>query len=158
MEGRSSHDGGQRRGTDDKKAPGAGKRQGRRRERGQRSSNGPETTGEPSYPLAQGGDKEETSPTEATEKEATEVSASDYFLSQFVVVLEYPSNVLLFLLLLFYGIWMVSLFFYSKILPTRVFQVFVNIHFFFLFFVVNTRMDSLFVHFFNRLTIESRLR
>lgn len=79
MEGRSSHDGGQRRGTDDKKAPGAGKRQGRRRERGQRSSNGPETTGEPSYPLAQGGDKEETSPTEATEKEATEVSASDYF-------------------------------------------------------------------------------
>lgn len=79
VEGRSSHDGGQRRGTDDKKAPGAGKRQGRRRERGQRSSNGPETTGEPSYPLAQGGDKEETSPTEATEKEATEVSASDYF-------------------------------------------------------------------------------
>lgn len=80
MEGRSSHDGGRRRGTDDEKAPGAGKRRGRRRERGRRSSNGPETTGEPSYPLAQGGDKEETSPTEATEKEATEVSASDYFL------------------------------------------------------------------------------
>lgn len=80
VEGRSSHDGGRRRGTDDEKAPGAGKRRGRRRERGRRSSNGPETTGEPSYPLAQGGDKEETSPTEATEKEATEVSASDYFL------------------------------------------------------------------------------
>lgn len=87
MEGRSSHDGGQRRGTDDKKAPGAGKRRGRRRERGQRSSNGPETTGEPSYPLAQGGDKEETSPTEATEKEATEVSASDYFLLTMLLLL-----------------------------------------------------------------------
>lgn len=74
MEGRSSHDGAQRRGTDNK-APGAGKKPDRRGNRGQRSSNGPETTGEPSYPLAQGGNQEETSPTEATEKEATEVSA-----------------------------------------------------------------------------------
>lgn len=75
MEGRTSHDGAQRRDTD--RAPGAGKKPGRRgKERGQRSSNGPETTGVPSYPLAQGGNQEETSPTEATEKEATEVSAS----------------------------------------------------------------------------------
>lgn len=81
MEGRSSHDGAQRRGTDNK-APGAGKKPGRRGNRGQRSSNGPETTVEPSYPLAQGGNQEETSPTEATEKEATEVSAFTPILRQ----------------------------------------------------------------------------
>lgn len=82
MEGITSHDGAQRRGTDNK-APGAGKKPGRRGNRGQRSSNGPETTGEPSYPLAQGGNQEETSPTEATEKEATEVSAFAPILSSF---------------------------------------------------------------------------
>ena len=82
VEGITSHDGAQRRGTDNK-APGAGKKPGRRGNRGQRSSNGPETTGEPSYPLAQGGNQEETSPTEATEKEATEVSAFAPILSSF---------------------------------------------------------------------------
>lgn len=82
MEGRTSHDGAQRRGTDNK-APGAGKKPGRGGNRGQRSSNGPETTGEPSYPLAQGGNQEETSPTEATEKEATEVSAFTPILPHF---------------------------------------------------------------------------
>lgn len=81
MEGRTSHDGAQRRGTDNK-APGAGKKPGREGKRGQRSSNGPETTGEPSYPLAQGGNQEKTSTTEATEKEATEVSAFTFFAIQ----------------------------------------------------------------------------
>lgn len=73
--GITSHDGAERRGTEKNRAPGAGKRRrpSRGRDRGERSSNGPETEREPSYPLAQGGDKEETSPTEATEKEATEV-------------------------------------------------------------------------------------
>ncbi|KAG7208029.1 hypothetical protein KM043_009609 [Ampulex compressa] len=49
-------------------------KRGRGGNRVERSSNGPETTGEALYPLAQGGSREETSPTEATEKEATEVS------------------------------------------------------------------------------------
>lgn len=72
MAGGTSHDGAQHRGGD--KAPGAGIRG--PKNRGQ-PSNGPEIQGETHHPLILGENQEATSPTEATEKEATEVSKAE---------------------------------------------------------------------------------
>lgn len=72
MVGGFSHDGAQRRGGD--KAPGAGIRGSENREQ---RSNGPEIEDETHrLPFVLGENQESTSPTEATEKEATEVRPS----------------------------------------------------------------------------------
>ena len=93
--GGTSHDGAQRRGGD--KAPGAGI-QGPKN-RGQ-PSNGPEIQGETHHPLVQGENQEATSPTEAPEKEATEVSIVQITpcetLSSFVLLRQLEPTVILF--------------------------------------------------------------